>query len=144
MKTLMGLTLLTLTVGAVGCAGDLRGNCEGDSRTICAFRSGNKAVGSSTVYRAEIDVPKDARAVYEIIVCQNGTCFENAPAFRINCSGVGCVEELEPSTTLVSAEARTNGKIIVLENSFYPAGTGETFKARVAPNGSFVNGSALQ
>lgn len=142
MKQVIVLAMLVL---AVGCAREnTKGNCTGDNSTICAFRSGNKAVGSSSVYRAELDVPKDARAVYDIIVCQNGTCFENAPAFRLNCTAVGCSEEIEPATSSASVETRSSGKIIVLENSFYPAGSGETFKARVAPNGTFVNGSSLQ
>jgi hypothetical protein len=96
------------------------------------------------VFRAELDVPKDARAAYDIIVCQNGTCFENAPAFRLNCTNVGCVEEIESSTSVAGVESRSDGKIITLENSFYPAGPGETFKARVAPNGSFIQSSQLQ
>lgn len=142
MKNQILFTLGLVTLIAAGCAREkAKGECTGDNATICALRTGTQNIGSQQAFVIELDVPKGSSAVYEIFYCPGGVC-EFSRSYAIRCTNLTCNEEEQTSNQPAIVSESSLGKLVRFEHMGF---TGSAqYRARVAPNGSFVQGSQLQ
>lgn len=141
IHSLLTLGMIALGLTLAGCGrSETKGKCSGDSNTICALRTGTQTVTGQQAFVVELDVPRDVSATYEVYRCPSFCDFQ--PSYVIRCTGNTCVEQEQTANQPAIVTVTNEGKLIRFEHLGFTGS--QPYRARVAPSGGFVNGTALQ